>query len=612
MAGVVLQPAEPRPPAPWFPPRAVLACLARIQASRYFVRSRRLSHFLDFVVHAALEGRSDEIKEHTIAVEVYGRPLDHDPRCDPIVRSEAHRLRAKLESYYACEGSTDPIAIEMPKGSYLPQFRANRVGAPGRPGDCRVAVTDFAEGGPRNRAWGFGPAMADGISRRLAGRPGLRVVHRGPRSALRPEDAHYAVSGIFGRRGARCELATRVVRVADDKEIWAGTHHFPWKRVAQVQDEVAEQISASVGSFLDGPTASPRAGDPHVYEVLIKARHSVMQFANTHHPEYLAPACKRLQRVLELEPDNVDALAELAHVHVLQLYPPHGDPAEHLARARALLDRALAADPLHVQGLCLLGQVRAQEGRRREALDLTETAVALDPDDAEARAFRALCHLRLGFYEAALVDCEHALDLDPLWQFPHQARALCLAYLGRFAEAHGAVDALLREDPDTPQTDTTRALVRIAEGDLDGAAASLERSRRTVSPLYDAVQIGVAEGLVAALRGDTRSARALLDEHRGSPPRFQDHLVRLALALGDLDVALAHLGPATFHGNYRWLVEEPLAHPRFADPRLRARLEELHREWLRDVKGLARRLPARPPPLPAPGEFLGDARAAAS
>ena len=40
-----------------------------------------------------------------IAVEVFGRRTDHDPKQDSIVRTEATRLRARLRDYYADEGS---------------------------------------------------------------------------------------------------------------------------------------------------------------------------------------------------------------------------------------------------------------------------------------------------------------------------------------------------------------------------------------------------------------------------------------------------------------------------------------------------------------------------
>src|SRR5947208_8197915 len=97
--------------------------LKRVLASAGFSRNERLARFLRFVVEQHLEGRDGEIKESVIAVEVFGRSADHDPKQDSIVRTEAIRLRARLGEYYVGEGKNDALVIELPKGGYAPVFR---------------------------------------------------------------------------------------------------------------------------------------------------------------------------------------------------------------------------------------------------------------------------------------------------------------------------------------------------------------------------------------------------------------------------------------------------------------------------------------------------------
>ena len=126
-----------------FPRQAIGACLDRITGSEHFSRSLRLSRFLRFTMESLLDGRADELKERTIGVEVYGRPLEYDPRTDPIVRSEAHRLRTRLAAYYAREGSADPIVIDLPKGSYVPELHPNTTEPARGLEGCRLVVTPF-------------------------------------------------------------------------------------------------------------------------------------------------------------------------------------------------------------------------------------------------------------------------------------------------------------------------------------------------------------------------------------------------------------------------------------------------------------------------------------
>jgi hypothetical protein len=58
-----------------------------------------------------------------IAIEVFGRKPDYDPKRDAIVRTEAGRRRARLAEFYTNGGKSDPLVIELPKGGYTPAFR---------------------------------------------------------------------------------------------------------------------------------------------------------------------------------------------------------------------------------------------------------------------------------------------------------------------------------------------------------------------------------------------------------------------------------------------------------------------------------------------------------
>src|SRR5262245_57471426 len=72
---------------------AVREQTARILKSEPFIRAPRMQCFLDFVVEESLAGRSAQLKEYTIAMNVFGRQANFDPRECPVVRVEAGRLR---------------------------------------------------------------------------------------------------------------------------------------------------------------------------------------------------------------------------------------------------------------------------------------------------------------------------------------------------------------------------------------------------------------------------------------------------------------------------------------------------------------------------------------
>ena len=99
----------------------------RIIHSPTFRTALTLQQLFQFVADKAIAGTTEGLKEYTIGVEAFGRKEDFDPKTDPIVRVQIHRLRQKLKEYYDAEGSRDPILIEIPKGHYLPSFESAMV-----------------------------------------------------------------------------------------------------------------------------------------------------------------------------------------------------------------------------------------------------------------------------------------------------------------------------------------------------------------------------------------------------------------------------------------------------------------------------------------------------
>ncbi|HEV2765928.1 MAG TPA: hypothetical protein VGV38_23285, partial [Pyrinomonadaceae bacterium] len=99
-----------------------LAQLEKLLRSRTLQNSESLKAFLRFVVEQTVDERGVQLKEYTIATEVFGRNSDYDPRIDSVVRVQAGRLRTKLHEYYSTEGKSDQVVIDLPKGHYHPVF----------------------------------------------------------------------------------------------------------------------------------------------------------------------------------------------------------------------------------------------------------------------------------------------------------------------------------------------------------------------------------------------------------------------------------------------------------------------------------------------------------
>src|SRR5262249_47723221 len=100
----------------------IQAQLARVLDSPVFAKSERMSALLRYLAEQSLHGTPEKLKEYAIGVDVFQKDVSFDPRLDTTVRSEARRLRIKLEEYYQGAGQDDPVEIALPKGAYRLTF----------------------------------------------------------------------------------------------------------------------------------------------------------------------------------------------------------------------------------------------------------------------------------------------------------------------------------------------------------------------------------------------------------------------------------------------------------------------------------------------------------
>ena len=129
--------------------------LERVLASKAFAGSKRSQDFLRLILEHALAGRLDNLRERMIGAEMFGRPIDYDTANDAVVRVKANEVRRRLAQYYAEEGiELDPVRIDLPTGSYVPEFHWQPDQQPAGPEvSTDTRVLPLAVGQTWNRPW---------------------------------------------------------------------------------------------------------------------------------------------------------------------------------------------------------------------------------------------------------------------------------------------------------------------------------------------------------------------------------------------------------------------------------------------------------------------------
>jgi hypothetical protein len=134
---------------------AYLDQIEKITQSQVLRKAESLCRLLRYLANHSLAHPGAALKEYQIATEVFGRPRNFDPQSDSAVRVQAGRLRVKLLDYYAHEGATDPVVVEMPTGSYALHFHERELSAPASvPPRAKLAPTlKFDRRRKNSRGW---------------------------------------------------------------------------------------------------------------------------------------------------------------------------------------------------------------------------------------------------------------------------------------------------------------------------------------------------------------------------------------------------------------------------------------------------------------------------
>ena len=88
----------------------------RVRASGILGRSGQTRRLFDFLVACAAQGRVP--KEIEVAIDGFGKGAGFDASQDALVRVYVHKLRRKLDAYYAAQGREAGARLVIPRGEY--------------------------------------------------------------------------------------------------------------------------------------------------------------------------------------------------------------------------------------------------------------------------------------------------------------------------------------------------------------------------------------------------------------------------------------------------------------------------------------------------------------
>lgn len=379
----------------------------------------------------------------------------------------------------------------------------NTTQADATPADApSIAVLPFESLGGGAEQY-LGDGFSDAIAARLAKMRGLNVVSRHSAEQYRSSalgagaiggalGVAYLLEGTVQRErpgdpNSSVRVIPKLIRTADDVNVWAETYDEDMTELFRVQSEIAEEVARQMAVTLAGSADAMAPAPPteslEAYDLYLRADPGAA-------PSFefdvggLRSSEDLLERAIALDPEFALAHAELSRVH-LSLFRAADRRPERLAAAERSFNRALELAPqlpeahfaaayYHYFGRLDVDQARAE----------LERVLEIQPSNAAALRLMAPLLAARGEWDRAAETAALASDLDPLSASYANTAAVMNFRAGRREISRTYVDRAVALDPNDADHHSLKAMIVYAgTGDVEESKRLIARAVPLVPPL---------------------------------------------------------------------------------------------------------------------------------
>jgi adenylate cyclase len=221
----------------------------------------------------------------------------------------------------------------------------------------------------------------------------------------------YVFEGSVQGSGNRVRITTQLIDAETDAYLWAERFDGDTSDLFALQNEITGRLANVLGIELIAAEAARPAEHPDALDYILRARAAGL---NPVSRASYAEQISLYEHALAIDPQSVEAQSRLAGSLAGRVLDLMTDTATaDIARAEALVARALAAEPRSALVHGAKGQVLRAQSRWEEAIPEYETALAFDRNAAWALHALGQCKLLTGSIEEVVPLEEQAIRLSP-------------------------------------------------------------------------------------------------------------------------------------------------------------------------------------------------------
>ena len=289
-------------------------------------------------------------------------------------------------------------------------------------GENSIAVLPFVNMSDDASNEYFSDGISEELLNLLAKIPQLRVISRSSAFSFKGKDIDipmvaeqlnvaHVLEGSVRKAANKVRITAQLIEARSDTHLWSGTYDRELDDIFAIQDEIAAEIVEQLKITLLGDSPKTRKTDPKAYALFLQARY----LKQTGEPGRDAQVVQMLEQALVIDPDYVPALLELSTQIYMMAREDQIHRDEGRRRSTELANKALAIDPnngaaIAYRAFGLMEDERDLEAATKEFV----RALQLDPGNVDLLLTASVFARRIDRHDEAIILMKRALELDPL------------------------------------------------------------------------------------------------------------------------------------------------------------------------------------------------------